>query len=87
MSTTASKHTKKNRSTGKSGHILSRSTIDDGLSSLRIPKDSVVRYEAAITTAGYPLIAHGAPEEAARAHDIIQGTNMEASEHHQFSNK
>ena len=63
------------------------SAIGAGLYSLGIPKDSIVRYEAAIKTGKYILVAHGTSEETTRAHDIIQGTNTEVSEHHQPSNK
>ena len=58
------------------------SAIGAGLYSLGIPKDSIVRYETALKSGKYILIAHGTPEETTRAHDIIQGTNTEASEHH-----
>jgi hypothetical protein len=61
------------------------SAIGAGLYSMGIPKDSIVRYETAIKTGKYILIAHGTPEDTTRAHDIIQGTNPEASEHHQPS--
>ena len=63
------------------------SAIGAGLYSLGIPKDSIVRYETAIKTGKYLLIAHGTPEETARAQKIITGTSPEASEHHQPSNK
>ena len=63
------------------------SAIGAGLYSLGIPKDSIVRYETALKSGKYVLIAHGTPEETTRAHDIIQGTNTEASERHQPSDK
>jgi uncharacterized membrane protein len=61
------------------------SAIGAGLYSLGIPKDSIVRYETAIKTGKYILIAHGTPEETTRAQKVIKGTNPEASEHHQPS--
>ncbi len=63
------------------------SAIGTGLYSLGIPKDSIVRYEAALKTGKYILIAHGTPEETSWAHDIIQGTPTESAEHHQPSTK
>ena len=63
------------------------SAIGAGLYSLGIPKDSIVRYETAIKTGKYILIAHGTPEETTLAHDIIQGTTTESAEHHQPANE
>lgn len=45
-----------------------------GLYSVGIPKDSVVKYEAAIKTDQYLLIAHGTASEVAKAKDILQTT-------------
>jgi hypothetical protein len=61
------------------------SAIGAGLYSLGIPKDSIVRYETAIKTGKYILIAHGTAEEAARGRGIINRTNPEALEEHQPS--
>jgi hypothetical protein len=54
-----------------------------GLFGLGIPKDSVLKYETAIKTDKFVLIAHGSPEEIARAQEVIKGTNPELAEHHQ----
>jgi uncharacterized membrane protein len=61
------------------------SAIGAGLYSLGIPKDSILRYETALKTGKFVLIAHGTPEEMTRAREIINGTNPEATEHHQPS--
>lgn len=63
------------------------SAVGAGLNRLGIPKDSIVRYETAIKMGKYIRTAHGTPEETTRARKIIQGTDAEASEHPQRSNK
>jgi hypothetical protein len=57
--------------------------VGAGLYGLGIPKDSIVKYETAIKTGKFVLIAHGSPEEAARAHEVISRTSPELAEHHQ----
>jgi uncharacterized membrane protein len=59
------------------------SAVGAGLYGLGIPKDSIVQYETAIKTGKFVLIAHGSPEETARAQEVIKGTNPELAEHHQ----
>jgi len=54
-----------------------------GLYGLGIPKDSIVRYETAIKTGKYILVAHGSPEEITRAKKILNSTEPETLEHHQ----
>ena len=61
------------------------SAIGAGLYGLGIPKDSILRYETALKTGKFVLIAHGTADETIRARDIISRTNPEASEHHQAS--
>jgi len=46
-----------------------------GLFSIGIPKDSIVKYEAALKTDQFLLIAHGTAEEVAKAKDIIESTH------------
>jgi len=46
-----------------------------GLYSMGIPKDSIVKYEAALKTDQYLLIAHGTAAEVAKARDIIETTH------------
>jgi len=45
-----------------------------GLYSIGIPKDSIVKYEAALKTDQFLLIAHGTAAEVAKAKDIIDST-------------
>ena len=59
--------------------------IGAGLYSLGIPKDSVLRYETALKTGKFVLIAHGTAAEASRAREIINRTSPEALEEHQPS--
>jgi hypothetical protein len=56
-----------------------------GLYSLGIPKDSILRYETALKTDKFVLVAHGTPQEMTQAREIINRTNPEAADHHQPS--
>jgi Heat induced stress protein YflT domain len=51
------------------------SALGAGLYSIGIPKDSIVKYEAALKTDRFLLIAHGTAAEVARAMDIIEITH------------
>jgi uncharacterized membrane protein len=57
--------------------------IGAGLCGLGIPKDSIVQYEKAMKNGRFVLIAHGTPEDVARAHQIVSRTRPELLEHHQ----
>ena len=46
-----------------------------GLVSIGIPKDSILRYEAALKADKFVLIAHGAADEVAKAREMIQRTS------------
>jgi hypothetical protein len=61
------------------------SALGAGLYSLGIPKNSILRYETALKTGKFVLIAHGTAAEATRAREIINRTNPEALEQHQPS--
>jgi uncharacterized membrane protein len=61
------------------------SAIGAGLYSLGIPKDSILRYETALKTGKFVLIAHGSAKETTHAWEIINRTNPEALEEHQPS--
>ncbi len=50
------------------------SAIGAGLYSIGIPKDSVVKYESAIKSDKFLVLAHGTADEVAKAKDIIQTT-------------
>jgi hypothetical protein len=59
------------------------SAIGAGLYSLGIPKDSILRYERALKTDKFVLIAHGSVDEITRAKEILDRTKPETLEHHQ----
>ena len=46
-----------------------------GLYSLGIPKDSVLEYETAVKSGNYVLVAHGTPEDVAKAKSIAEQTD------------
>jgi len=50
------------------------SAIGAGLYSIGIPKDSVLRYEAALKADKFLLIAHGSEDEVEHAKDILRAT-------------
>jgi hypothetical protein len=45
-----------------------------GLYSIGIPKDSILKYETALKTDKFLLIAHGSPAEATKAQAILRTT-------------
>jgi hypothetical protein len=51
------------------------SALGAGLYSMGIPKDSIVKYETALKTDQFLLIAHGTAAEVAKAKDIIETTH------------
>jgi hypothetical protein len=51
------------------------SALGAGLYSIGIPKDSIVKYEAALKTDQFLLIAHGTAAEVTKAKDIIETTH------------
>ena len=51
------------------------SALGAGLYSMGIPKDSIVKYETALKTDQFLLIAHGTTAEVAKAKDIIETTH------------
>jgi hypothetical protein len=58
------------------------SALGAGLYSIGIPKDSVVKYEAALKSDTFLLLAHGTADEVAKARDILQTTHpMEIAVH------
>jgi uncharacterized membrane protein len=50
------------------------SALGAGLYSIGIPKDSVVKYELALKSDKFLVMAHGTADEVARAKDIMQST-------------
>ena len=51
------------------------SALGAGLYSMGIPKDSIVKYEAALKTDQFLLIVHGTAAEVTKAKDIIETTH------------
>jgi uncharacterized membrane protein len=51
------------------------SALGAGLYSIGIPKDSIVKYETALQTDQFLLVAHGTASEVAKAKDIIETTH------------
>jgi hypothetical protein len=51
------------------------SALGAGLYSMGIPKESIVKYEAALKTDQFLLIVHGTASEVAKAKDIIETTH------------
>ena len=50
------------------------SAVGAGLYSIGIPKDSVVKYEAALKSDKFLVLAHGTADEVAKAKNIMQTT-------------
>jgi hypothetical protein len=61
------------------------SALGAGLVSAGIPKDSILRYETALKTDKFVLIAHGTMDETTRAKEILNRTNPVTLEHFQYS--
>jgi uncharacterized membrane protein len=51
------------------------SALGAGLYSIGIPKDSIVKYEAALKSDKFLLLAHGTADEVAKARDMLQTTD------------
>jgi hypothetical protein len=51
------------------------SALGAGLYSIGIPKDSVVKYETALKSDKFLLLAHGTADEVTKARDILQTTH------------
>jgi hypothetical protein len=66
------------------------SALGAGLYGIGIPKDSVVRYEAALKSDKFLLLAHGTRDEVVKARDILHTTHpveiaVHAAEHEQLA--
>ena len=59
------------------------SALGAGIYSIGIPKDSVLKYETAIKSGKYLIIAHGSQAEITRAREVMESTNPDSSECHQ----
>jgi hypothetical protein len=62
------------------------SALGAGLYSIGIPKDSIVKYETALKSDKFLVIAHGTADEVARAKSILETTGAEEiAAHHGVS--
>ncbi|MEN6621827.1 MAG: general stress protein [Smithella sp.] len=62
------------------------SALGAALYSIGIPKDSIVKYETALKSDKFLVIAHGTPDEVAKAKSILESTGAEEiSAHHELS--
>jgi hypothetical protein len=59
------------------------SAIGAGLVSMGIPEDSILKYETALKTDKFVVVAHGTADEISRAKDILSDTDAESLEHHE----
>jgi hypothetical protein len=59
------------------------SAIGAGLYGLGIPNDSILRYDTALKTDKFVLIANGSEDDAARAKEILDRTKPETLDFHQ----
>lgn len=55
--------------------VIGVSALGAGLYSIGIPKDSIMKYETALSSDQFLVIAHGTVAEVAKAKGIIEGTN------------
>ena len=58
------------------------SALGAGLYSLGIPRDSVVEYETAVKSGNLVLVAHGTPEDVAKAKSIVEQTDATKTVEH-----
>jgi hypothetical protein len=62
------------------------SALGAGLYSIGIPRDSVIKYEAALRSDKFLVIAHGTADEVAKAKSILQTTGAaDIADHHRVS--
>jgi len=59
------------------------SALGAGIYSIGIPKDSILKYETAIKSGKFMIIAHGSAAETAQAQEVIERTNPDTAEYHQ----
>lgn len=52
------------------------SAMGAGLFSIGIPKNSVLKYETAVKSGKFVLVAHGSPDEVTRAKNILDQTGL-----------
>jgi hypothetical protein len=55
--------------------------------SLGVPKDSILKYETALKTDKFVVVAHGSADEINHAKDILSDTDAETLEHHEAAHR
>ena len=63
--------------------VGSLGALAGALTSIGIPKDSVMRYETAITSNQFLVIAHGTGEEVTKAKNILETSGATEADVHQ----
>ncbi len=58
------------------------SALGAGLYSIGIPKDSILKYETAIKSDKFLVVAHGTPDEVTRAQQILSNTSSSEAQLH-----
>ncbi len=58
------------------------SALVGALSAIGIPKDSVLRYEAAVKANKFLLVVHGDGQKIMRAHEVLGGVDLDSFDHH-----
>ena len=58
------------------------SALGAGLYSIGIPKDSILKYETAIRSDKFLVVAHGTPDEVTRAQQILSNTSSSEAQLH-----
>jgi hypothetical protein len=59
------------------------SALGAGLYSIGIPKDSILKYETALKSDKYLLVAHGTAEEVRRAAEILEASDAQEVDTHE----
>ncbi|WP_295754565.1 DUF1269 domain-containing protein [Undibacterium sp.] len=59
------------------------SALGAALFSIGIPKDSVIKYEEAVKTDGFLVVAHGLKDEMAKAKAVLEASNPTSIELHE----
>lgn len=69
---------------GLQGAVLvgGASALVGALSTIGIPKDSVLRYETALKSDKFLLIVHGDGQDIMRAHELLATSGLASFEHH-----
>jgi uncharacterized membrane protein len=58
------------------------SALAGALSSIGIPRDSVLRYETALKANKFILVLHGDNQEISRAQEVLKSSGLSSFEHH-----